>query len=337
MEKPVFILGSHKSGTTLLRNLLDGAPDLFVVPIETHLFQYTGHWINYALRSNLPSSLTFDEVVENLNTHLRKSNSNTNRTADSLLTNKWDIDQFNKWFKENGEKHFESKDFKSLNDCYIEAIHLSLFGDLPHSNRFAEKSVENAEYASIINRIYPDANFLHIIRNPYATIVSIRKHVSLHQKHYPYLDKLMSAINNSYYYLYKNPLQISNYKIIRYEDLVTNPSDVIREIAKFIEIDFSEVLLEPTVMGTKWSGNSTSGRPLVGISRDRIDAWKGEIYPLEIMLINTQFGHIFRDYSYAYYDTKRSLMLPAKERPQVYLANRLLLLIARHQRYNETL
>lgn len=42
MEKPVFVLGSRKSGTSLLRSLLDGAEGLFVVPCETHFFQRTG-------------------------------------------------------------------------------------------------------------------------------------------------------------------------------------------------------------------------------------------------------------------------------------------------------
>ena len=34
----VFILGQHKSGSSLLRSLLDGHPDLFVIPVETHYF-----------------------------------------------------------------------------------------------------------------------------------------------------------------------------------------------------------------------------------------------------------------------------------------------------------
>ena len=38
MENPVFILGSHKSGTSLLRNLLDGISGFFVIPIEAHFF-----------------------------------------------------------------------------------------------------------------------------------------------------------------------------------------------------------------------------------------------------------------------------------------------------------
>ena len=35
---PIFILGCTKSGTTLLRNLFDGHPDLFIIPFETHFF-----------------------------------------------------------------------------------------------------------------------------------------------------------------------------------------------------------------------------------------------------------------------------------------------------------
>jgi len=39
LKAPIFLLGSHKSETSLLRALLDGHKDLFVFPTETHLFK----------------------------------------------------------------------------------------------------------------------------------------------------------------------------------------------------------------------------------------------------------------------------------------------------------
>jgi hypothetical protein len=42
MNQSIFILGAHKSGSSLLRSLLDGHPQLFAIPLETHLFQTAG-------------------------------------------------------------------------------------------------------------------------------------------------------------------------------------------------------------------------------------------------------------------------------------------------------
>ena len=46
-QKPIFIFGPHKSGTSLLRSLLDGHPDLFSIPIESHVFSGMGMGIRY--------------------------------------------------------------------------------------------------------------------------------------------------------------------------------------------------------------------------------------------------------------------------------------------------
>jgi hypothetical protein len=37
---PVFILGNLKSGTTLVQALLDGHPELFVIPVELKFFKF---------------------------------------------------------------------------------------------------------------------------------------------------------------------------------------------------------------------------------------------------------------------------------------------------------
>lgn len=54
---PIFILGCTKSRTSMMRNLFDGHPDLFIVPAESHFFQNIGFWINYFFRRSAPQQL----------------------------------------------------------------------------------------------------------------------------------------------------------------------------------------------------------------------------------------------------------------------------------------
>ena len=63
MSRPIFLLGCHKSGTSLLRSLLDGHPDLFVIPIETHFFQATGHWTDYRMRRSWPKRMEREALI----------------------------------------------------------------------------------------------------------------------------------------------------------------------------------------------------------------------------------------------------------------------------------
>ncbi len=197
MNHPIFILGSHKSGTTLLRNLLNGAPGLFVAPLETHFFQLTGFWVDYALRRSYPQSLSFEQVCEMLIRHVRRNNEVASRTSDSIMVGRWDVMAFEAYLMEHARAPYEKHDWRGFFDAYIEALHVGLHAKPMEASRFLEKSVENAEYAVLLQKLYPDAKFLHIVRNPYATLVSLRRHMSL--AGYPVLGAALASLQNSYY------------------------------------------------------------------------------------------------------------------------------------------
>jgi hypothetical protein len=321
MEKPIFILGSHKSGTSLLRSLLDGAQGLFVVPIEAHFFQYSGYWVDYALRRSLPRQLAFDEVVEGFTKHIIQSNERSSPTSDSVLTGCWNVDRFAHHLSQYGANPFEASDFRGFLDSYVEALHVSLHGSPPDAERFVEKSVENAEYAVMLKRLYPDARFVHVVRNPYATLVSLRKHMT--RQHYPFLGNALASLENSYYYLYKNPMVVPDYLIVRYEDLLCRPQETMKQVSTSIEIEFTDALLRPSLMGKPWYGNSSSGRRFSGISSKPLDAWHEGICHLEVLFVNRYFGHILRDYDYHRLETRRPAYWPVLgESLKSYVANR---------------
>ena len=326
MERPIFILGSHKSGTSLLRSLLHGAPDLFVIPLETHFFQFTGFWVDYALRRNFPRQLTFAEVLAAMRAHLERSNRLTSRTSDSVLVGRWDVPAFEAWMKERGREPFEAGDWRGFFDIYVEAIHVGLFGHPPNASRFVEKSVEHAEFAALLKQLYPDASFIHIVRNPYATLVSLRRHMSI--AGYPMLGPALAALNNSYYHLYHNPHIVPDYLVIRYEDLLRQPEAAMREIAKHTDIPFSADLLTPTDLDGLWTGNSSSGQAFEGISPRPIDAWQAHIHPLETAFVNQLFPHVLRDYGYERHPVQSSIYRPGpNERIATYVKNRWLWLL----------
>jgi protein-tyrosine sulfotransferase len=328
LEKPIFILGSHKSGTSLLRSLLDGAEGLFVIPTEIHFFQYAGFWVDYALRPARPQELTFEQWVQTLVQQVKHVNAEASvvgATGDNILPGRWDVNAFSEYLRTRAVRYFEEKNYQGLLNSYIEALHVSLFREPPVAQRFVEKSVEQAEYAELIHRLYPDAKFLHVVRNPYATLVAIRRHMS-QKNRYPFLNKAINALENSYYYLYRNPLLIDEYLILRYEDLVNKPSDTMQKVAEFVGIEFSEMLLKPTTLGVPWTGNSTSGRVFEGISKQPLDAWQDKITPLEIRLVNLLFDHVLRDYGYTQISQSGNVFKPGPgENIKTYLANRFLL------------
>tara|TARA_B110000902_G_C14289677_1_gene580328 strand:- start:1087 stop:1470 length:384 start_codon:yes stop_codon:yes gene_type:complete len=74
LSKPIFILGAHKSGTTLLRSLFDGTDNLCVVPFEPHIFEILGFSISYAGRQTKGKIIDTEAIKKNLIQYIKKVN-----------------------------------------------------------------------------------------------------------------------------------------------------------------------------------------------------------------------------------------------------------------------
>ncbi len=321
---PIFLLGSHKSGTTLLRNLLDGADGHFVIPVETHLFPLAGFWVQYALRQSLPRTLTYEQFRDGLLAHIDRSNRIVSETSDSNLVGHWNMDAFRAALDTELRSAWETQNWRAIYNAYVWAIHVGLFGTAPTAHRFVEKSVENAEYAAMLQDWYPDAKFLHIVRNPYATIVALRRHSAV--RRYPYLGPIVQAMASGYYHAYKNPLIMENYRVVRFEDLLLQPELIMGQIADFVGIEFTEVLLTPTTMGEIWQGNSAVSGAFAGISQEPLRHWEKRITPLEAQMVAATFGHVLELWEYPAFDAERSPYRRCeREAPKTYFANRFLL------------
>jgi len=320
MIKPIFILGAHKSGTSLLRALFDGHPDLFVVPMESHFIPHLEWWITYPYRRTFPRVVTKDDFLNNVKNWISCSNESENFMADSITKGIFDLSRFN----ERIDKTLFSSEKQNILD-YFSAIYYSIYGEeLNKNKRIVEKSVENTEFALDLFRLFPDAYFLNIVRNPYANLVAIRKFAV--KKTYPWLGHPLRALINSYYYLFRNLRLLEKYMVIKYEDLVIDTENIMRKVCNNIELEYSTSLLEPSFLNKPWAGNSTSGNKFNGISRMPIRSWEKEITSIETELINRYLAHVVDFFDYDTVKRKHHYYVPAKrELPINYLANRLLL------------
>lgn len=318
MNQPVFILGAHKSGSSLLRSLLDGHPDLFVVPFEAHFFQMAHFWVDYRLRKTRPPMLSLAKTKDEYFKLVEIYNTHQDPSSDANLVGKIDLSRF------KAKLANETATFKETIPLYVEAIHEGLYGkELKRDLRIVEKSVEHAEFALDLKNMFPDAKFLYILRNPYANLVALRKHIG--RKRYPFLGRILLSLNNSYYHLYRNKRLLNNdYLVIRYEDLVTSPMVTMESVAKFLEIEYLDILLKPTSMGKLWTGNSTRQVQFSSVSSSNLNQWHKDITSLEITYVTKFFRFLLEDYQYDALKPQplRSLLPCWNEGPLHYIYNR---------------
>jgi protein-tyrosine sulfotransferase len=330
MDRPIFILGAHKSGTSLLRSLFDSHPALFAVPIESHFFQNLEYWIDYPFLERIqPRQISTAQLVTNLKAAIAYSNTEENPQGDGISKGIFDQSRFDTHL----ETHLQpiTNLYENLALCfeiYLKAIFYSIHGtDIAAKKRFLEKSVEAAELALELQQLFPDALFIHILRNPYANLVSMRK-FRMHNKKttaFPWLGLDYRSLYNSLFFLYKNKRLISNYLVVKYEDLIMTPQTTLQSICEFVDLEFSKSLLQPTYLGQPWFGNSSATVKFQGISAARLHQWQTEISPLEIKLINKYLRHVVEDFGYDVVENQTSILQPFRqEYPKEYVANRFL-------------
>jgi hypothetical protein len=209
---------------------------------------------------------------------------------------------------------------------YMRAAHEAALGVPPPAGRaLVEKSVEHAEFAYVLARYFPGARFIHIVRNPYATLVAVRRMLQKKSARFPYLWPMAASLHNSYHHLFTNRLAVPNYLCIRFEDLVCDTEAVMRRIAAFLGIGYHASLLQPTSMGRLWGGNSTSDQAFDGISQRPLDKWQEQISDYEVALANHVAAPVFEAFGYRWREARHPLRRVRCERPKTYVANRIAL------------
>ena len=194
MPSPVFIVGSPRSGTTLMRSLLDSHPDIFCPPCETFLF----NTLNATFRGHI-----WKDHYEQL-PFSRKA----------LL----------QWFRNFIDELFANLSIRA------------------NKRRWAEKTPSHVLFMDFIDEIFPDAQFVHMIRNGYHVVKSLKnidwapndvrinarewiRHVEAGRKH-------------------GRKLTPKRYIEIRFEDLVDNPEEPLKKLCDFLDEKYDPRMLE---------------------------------------------------------------------------------------------
>lgn len=314
----IFICGIHKSGTSLLRNLLDGHPQLNVIPFESHFFELLGSNIEYVFRKQNHINRTNKEFVNEAIRFVTSQNQHEDKLSDSVIGKRINIDLFSRLMQKAIE--IKINNTPDLFAHYLTSISKSFNSTYKANNAFVEKSVENMEFAFELFHYYPNAKFIHIVRNPYSNIVSLRKYK--HPIGPGSIVELISALKYNQYHLYNNLRRIPNYFLVRYEDLVVDSEKTIKNICRFLNLQFDPTLLNPTSGGIHWTGNSTHKQPLNGIDMSILNEWESQINPLEVYYVNLVLSNYLKDMGYSLIQNKGFWLPLAKEKFKTYFRNR---------------
>jgi hypothetical protein len=125
---------------------------------------------------------------------------------------------------------------------YLNALY-SMYAEQNGATRWGDKTPIYASYLGLLHQIFPTAKFIHIIRDPFDASISLLDKYEAREMH---IDPYFAARNwvRRIQHAQRTGKELRNlYYEMRYEDLVKNPEQEIREVCQFLDEDFEPAML----------------------------------------------------------------------------------------------
>lgn len=250
----VMISAGFEHGGNVTHRHLDGHPGLLVYPFESQLgnrdykdFLASVERVQYRypqFSEGLSPAELYEEIMdEEMKTFLRKRNGSKFRDVDLQLDEANRKDAF---IKRLGKReYYRRKDvieafFRSTFDAWEN--YYTTIGDTKIYVGYSPAIGIDAER---MIKDFPKIKIIHIVRNPFSAYRDTKR------RPFPQtLSKYLITWN-----IYHSTVEMfakmypDNVKIFRYEDEVADKVDFMKQISKFIGIDFNETMLYPS-----WNG-----------------------------------------------------------------------------------
>jgi hypothetical protein len=272
-----FIIGRPRSGTTLLRTLLDAHPAVKVppeYPVILSLYNRFGSrksW-NSNLLHEFDKSFKTQPPSENWRYTYLRINEAELKNAVGLLPDETTFEDLVKTYYYCYNSIFEKGDVQLLGN----------------------KNPVFSSYALRLARIFPKAKFIFVTRDYRDNYLSIKRFkfeapkVALQAYRWKYIAAIMDKLGKKY------PGRVMH---VRHEDLVAAPHEKFAEICKFLSIQFDPVvfdfykkedaILEIIDADLLHKFHSGLGQP---INSERIDIWKQKMNEYEVKVADTVVG-----------------------------------------------
>ena len=237
------ITGVQRSGTTLLRLMLNAHPDI-AVPEEAD-------FIKPLLRKN-----ALLEVPDSYKTYLPKD------------------EQFIKWrlpqdsvlrLCDLGEPVVARDFVRQLYGYFAAHEGKKMIGD---------KSPSLIRRLNVMSKIFDQAKLLHIVRDPRDVYASLKA-----RGHLSTLSPALFALEwrTKEALIQRNSRHFDKALTVRYEDLVNTTEDVLRDICHFLEVDFSGEMLSYHQRSTEYIDKGHSSLIFQKVSRKNALKWKDSL------------------------------------------------------------
>lgn len=273
---PIFITGIYRSGTTLISRMLNNHPNLNITYDSVHFMRFS--FDNY-------------NPIHEKSNYLNLINEIKNRLKD-----RWDLILDHDIVINEIEK-YEKIDYSTIYDSIMSTLLLKN----SDAQNWGEKT--NVCWRKIPDFIsmFPKGKTILMIRDPRDILLSYKNMTT--EPGLRYLDSVFACLDAfKTAKKFQNNLSKHNFCLIKYEDLITNPKNVLEKVCDFLEIKFEPTMLESEKFkdksGKLWESNSAFKKKMTGISKDSMNRWKKTISNVELYFVEMILREEILEFSY---------------------------------------
>jgi hypothetical protein len=260
-DRPIFVVGCPRSGTTMLSLMIHAHPRLAMPPESRFLIRAWRNRAKFGDLSTPKQRLALGKACVRTGSKVRDLGLDPQQVLDAILEAPPTMGSaFGTVFKMYADKH--------------------------GATRWGDKRPAYYQEVDVLLRLFPDAQIVHIVRDGRANVASLKK-----MPWWPF-DSIgsMAAWSQAEYCSRRNARRLPEdvFHVIRYESLVAEPEPVLRELCAFLQEDFHPAMLEPSevreVVPDKktWHTNLNNS-----VSTDRVESWRKGLDAWELGLMET--------------------------------------------------
>jgi hypothetical protein len=272
MEKPFFIVGAQRSGTTLVRLLLN-AHSKIAIPEEGTF------WMPLLRRSknNVQREIKGNEL-ENCLKYIQKN----------PQFQSWGLDPLNTIEK-----------IRAQGGCTLDKIVSEFYVAYAKSfnkDTWGDKTPSFFRMVPVLDALFPHARFIHIVRDGRDIYLSWRKlniqNRNISVSAFEWIYKVNKARREL------ESLIPERYLEIRYEDMIAEPSKTLQRICDFLGLHYESRMLEFWKTSNQFIGSHHSKLIFQPISSESVTKWRRELPKKEIRKFESIAGRLLTNLSY---------------------------------------
>ncbi|MFD9949391.1 sulfotransferase family protein [Nonomuraea sp. NPDC059023] len=281
-DRPIFVIGCPRSGTTMLQLMLHSHPRI-AVPPETRFLvpAYYRRRVFGDLRVASARQALAQWIATDKNTKFREL--------------KIDKDDYVR----------ESADGPGSLGSVIGTA-FRMYADRFGKARWGDKRPSYVKQVDLLLRLFPDAQFVHLIRDGRDCVSSLKEMPWYTLDSFHAISTWAEAMDAGV--KLRKSMPEDSYYELRYEDLTEDPTTEMKKLCHFLEEDFDQAMLSPreaaqvaVPVHKVWHSN-THGE----VTKSRVGSWSTRLEDWEIALCEQVLGERLESMGYELSGTEKA-------------------------------